>query len=401
MMRSSRTRVVYVSHVSNLYGAARSLLDLAGAVVTEGVAPLVLVPEDGPLVELLNECGIGCDEFVCHPWVAPRSPNVVKGVGRLSLQLPSSVSIARKARAYGADIIHTNTSVIPAGAVAARFLNVPHVWHVREFGGEDYGLRYIVGEEKARRFMGLMSSKVVAVSEAVAREYRAYVSRGKLCSIYDGVNLVPHDARNVEIEGSFPRNTPPSVAIIGSLTPGKGQHEAIRAVRHLHAMGVEVQLTVIGTGVDTYREYLTELVAELGLEEWVEFAGFVDDVGLWIKDLDALLMCSRKEALGRVTVEAMLAGTPVVGARSGGTAEVIDHGCTGLLYTPGDPMDLAVAVRRILSSPELSERLAESGQEMASRQFDVEGQASRVIDVYERVLRNDRRGRGCVPLLVA
>jgi len=84
---------------------------------------------------------------------------------------------------------------------------------------------------------------------------------------------------------------------------------------------------------------------------------------------DLVVVCSRDEAFGRVTVEAMKAGKPVIGARSGGTAELIREGENGLLYTPGEVAELAGAIRRVAHDRILAGRLAECGRGWASETF--------------------------------
>jgi len=69
-------------------------------------------------------------------------------------------------------------------------------------------------------------------------------------------------------------------------------------------------------------------------------------------------MCSRAEAFGRVTIEAMLMGKPIVAAAGGATPEIIEHGRSGLLYEPGNPEAAAEAVRSLLLDRETAAQLA-------------------------------------------
>ncbi|MBW7840183.1 MAG: glycosyltransferase [Chitinophagaceae bacterium] len=90
---------------------------------------------------------------------------------------------------------------------------------------------------------------------------------------------------------------------------------------------------------DYYRELL-HLVKELGMERFVSFGGYSNDVFSLFGTHHALIMCSRNEAFGRVTLESLLAGRPVIGADSGGTSEMITNGQNGLLYRAGEAGDL-------------------------------------------------------------
>jgi glycosyltransferase involved in cell wall biosynthesis len=104
-----------------------------------------------------------------------------------------------------------------------------------------------------------------------------------------------------------------------------------------------------GTGDQGYMDGCRALAAELGVQDRVEFWGYVPDPERAFLAADVALMCSRSEAMGRVTAEAMSACRPVIGFDAGGTSELIDHGRTGLLY--GDPESLVECMLRYASDP--------------------------------------------------
>ncbi len=102
---------------------------------------------------------------------------------------------------------------------------------------------------------------------------------------------------------------------------------------------------------------------------------------------DVALTCSRDEAFGRVTVEAMKRGRPVVGAASGGTAELIQDGRTGRTYPPGDPAALAGAVEALLGDDEHRARIAEAGRRFAARTFTADRHAAAFARILDEVAR--------------
>lgn len=88
-----------------------------------------------------------------------------------------------------------------------------------------------------------------------------------------------------------------------------------------------------------------------------------------LRAADVILVCSRTEGFGRATVEAMLAGKPVIGANNTATAELIQDDSNGLLYRTGDPQDLAGKIEYLYGHPEIAMRLGQSGQGWAKRVF--------------------------------
>jgi glycosyltransferase involved in cell wall biosynthesis len=102
---------------------------------------------------------------------------------------------------------------------------------------------------------------------------------------------------------------------------------------------------------------------------------------------DVVLICSRWEAFGRATVEAMLAGKPIIAtANSGGTAELLHDGETGLLYEAGNHVELADRIQRLYQSPEERAKLGAAAQVWAAGRFTQQRYAREVIDVLNEVL---------------
>ena len=139
---------------------------------------------------------------------------------------------------------------------------------------------------------------------------------------------------------------------------------------------------IAGSGKD---QRLRELIDALGVAPWVERAGFVDDPLALFRTSHALLMCSRNEAMGRVTVEAMGAGLPVIGHASGGTLELIEDGVNGLIY-PGTAEALADRMLRLMGDPTFARGLGDRAMSMAEGRFSVERMTDQVMGVYAELM---------------
>jgi glycosyltransferase involved in cell wall biosynthesis len=125
-----------------------------------------------------------------------------------------------------------------------------------------------------------------------------------------------------------------------------------------------VELLIVGDpGSQGYLRALRRMAGESGAGDRIRFLGHSEDVFAILRQSDAALMCSRCEAFGRVTVEGMLAGKPVIGARSGGTPEIVRDETDGLLYEPCNPPDLARKIRFLCEHPEAAARMGASGRE--------------------------------------
>lgn len=150
----------------------------------------------------------------------------------------------------------------------------------------------------------------------------------------------------------------------------------------------------MGYGDPDYESYLKHLVYENGLDQHVHFVGYVNGASQLIEEADVLLNCSVNKAFGRVTIEAMKAGTIVVGANSGGTAELVDNGSTGLLYEPHNPADLAEKLRQLISTPQLMATMATTGRTWATSRFTLERYAGEILALLEGVtIGREHQGR--------
>jgi glycosyltransferase involved in cell wall biosynthesis len=140
-------------------------------------------------------------------------------------------------------------------------------------------------------------------------------------------------------------------------------------------------LRIICDGNQDYLDSLKSLATERGLTENVEFLGYISNPKEVMAQSDLFLMCSRNEAFGRVTVEAMSVGCPVVGANSGGTKEIISSNDCGRLYEPGNTKQLADEVISLLSAVSDRVRLSKQGV-LRSNAFSMDD----CIGKIERVL---------------
>ncbi len=110
----------------------------------------------------------------------------------------------------------------------------------------------------------------------------------------------------------------------------------------------------------------------MGLENRVKFLGFRSDIPQLMAACDLVAHTSTSpEPFGRVIVEAMLCGKPVVAAKAGGVMELVEHGLNGFLVTPGEPQELAQVIITCLQETEITATIANNARTTASQRFDV------------------------------
>jgi glycosyltransferase involved in cell wall biosynthesis len=206
---------------------------------------------------------------------------------------------------------------------------------------------------------------------------RAKGFRGSVHVLPLGVS-VPH-------EGRPPRDTGFRVGFVGRLESYKGAHLAVEAVAQLGSGLDHVTLELVGAGSEEAN--LRQMVTRTGLASRVTFAGPLsqDEVLKRIAEFDALVIPSIsqpnwKEQFGRVAVQAMIAGTPVIAAASGSLPEVV--GDAGALFPEGDVGALADALRALASDSTRQAELARRGKGRALAKFTWERVADGVHEMY-------------------
>ena len=174
----------------------------------------------------------------------------------------------------------------------------------------------------------------------------------------------------------------PLVVSAGRLVHEKGVQDLLDAAAILKRRHAGLRVVVAGEG--PHDGELRRQAERLGLGDTVDFVGFVAGEALprLLAAADCFAIPSRYEPFGMVALEAMAAGTPVVAGRSGGLAEFIRHGDTGLTHTPADATELADAISRVLDDADLAARLRSAGDEMVRRRFAWQPIAASTVAAY-------------------
>jgi glycosyltransferase involved in cell wall biosynthesis len=214
--------------------------------------------------------------------------------------------------------------------------------------------------------------------------------------VYNGIDAsrfstVPEAARDDVCKNLGIDPAADLVGLFSRIAEWKGQDVMIRALPDLP----ETHLLIVGEalfeGDEAYKRSIQKLSRRLGVAERVHFLGFRNDVPRLMTAADVVVHTSTApEPFGRVIVEGMLAGTPVIATEAGGAAEIIDAGQTGILLPPNDPGALREAVGDVLRSNSDTAEMVRQARREARRHYSVETMIEAVDDEIRDVLRNGR-----------
>ena len=375
-------KVCFFLPSSNRDGAELSALECLDALKALGMEAHVVLPKKGPLLADLQARQIGYQILPYKVWIeSPPIPvwkRLLVTLWNLVITYFATLLVGRRR----CDLIITNTINICVGALVAKLLGLPHVWYFREFGYEDHGWRFHLGEKLSLGIMKRLTILGLAVSKAVAEKYQAGITAAKVHYLYQPIDVDQASSPDIPPARNKSQFT---CIIVGRLQEGKRQEDAMRALAELRDQGIRAQLWLVGSADRVYFDFLKHLVQENNLEEQVSFFGQVNNAFPYIQQADVLLLCSRCEAFARVVVEAMKAGKPVLGTRSGGTVEQITDGFNGFLYEPGNHQELAERIKYLRGHPEMAQKMGENGRQWALRTFTRERYREKIADILTQL----------------
>ena len=388
--RGERLKVVYLDHVARLSGGEIALLRLLPSL--EAVNPHVILGEDGPLVTQLHLAGISTEVLPLGDAARELRKERVTGRGVSARSAAAAAGyvarLAARLRRLRPDLVHTNSLKAGVyGSLAARLAGVPMVWHVRDRIADDYLPPQAVW--LVRVLSRRLASAVVANSHATLA---TVASPGKSSVVLYSVlpEVMNRDSTRARTNGG-----PLTFAVVGRLAPWKGQDVFLRAFASAFPDGQERALVVGGAlfGEDEYARALGELARKLAIEPRIEFRGQRPDVWHELANADVLVHASvTAEPFGQVILEGMAAGLPVIAARAGGPAEILEHDVTGLLYEPANIGALAQAMSRMREAG-LRQRLSTVAREQLVH-YSPQVVAADLQRLYAQVAGRPIRGDG-------
>ncbi|MFQ5946240.1 MAG: glycosyltransferase family 4 protein, partial [Anaerolineae bacterium] len=228
---------------------------------------------------------------------------------------------------------------------------------------------------------------VITVSEYNRRHLAELAGEdltGKILRLYNGIDMT-----RFQPDPSIYRE-PDLILAVGRLVEKKGFHHLVQACRLLQDRGCPFQCVIVGDGPE--HAPLAQQIITLGLQDRVVLVGALSQERVLdtlkratVMALPCLVSATGdRDGLPTVLLEALAVGLPAISTTLAGIPEIIDHGKTGLLVPPGDPMLLAKAIEEVLANPDLQERLAREGRSKAEEAFNIRKNVLVLGDLFTR-----------------
>ena len=383
--------ILFIHQSAELYGSDKVLLLLCSDLVKQQqFHPIVVLPETGPLFDLLQESAV--EVHVGNVGKISRDIFSLTGVLRLIKAVSTGIGdINRIVGQRDVAIVHSNTLAVLAGAVWAFLKRKKHIWHVHEIL-----LKPRLVSRVFPRMVNWFSDCVISNSSLTERWLLSEQPgiKDKSAVVFNGLPAMPpqHDDDICAFRQRMGADDNTVVlAMVGRINHWKGQSLLLDAMKRLKDKSglSNIKLAIVGDpfpGKESLRDELQAKVADFQLESAVEFISFLDNVWpVWLGSDVAIVPSTEPEPFGMVAIEAMSAGLPVIAAAHGGLLDIVEDNVTGILFTPCDADALAMAIEKLALSATLRDEMGKAGAIRQAELFSLAAQSSKTMAVYEQV----------------
>jgi glycosyltransferase involved in cell wall biosynthesis len=380
--------ILFLDQSGNLGGAELCLLDIATPYKN---SCLVSLFADGSFRKALEQHQIPARVLSTQAIKVRKDSNLLQSLTSLRQVVPLIRQVVQLSYAY--DLIYANTQkALVVGAIASAISRRPLVYHLHDILSPEHFSQ--VNRRLAVFLANQFSSLVIANSKATKTAFIEAGGRSSLIEVvYNGLN--PDKYQNLAIDNEQLRqelklNKKFVIGHFSRLSPWKGQHILLQALTCCSEDTIAIFVGDALFGEEDYVKEIHQQVIELGLSDRVHFLGFRSDIPQLMTACDVLTHTSTApEPFGRVIVEAMLCGKPVVASDAGGAVELIEHGKTGWLTPPGDVLKLAETIEYCRIHPEEATAIAHEAKVMASQRFNLLVTNQQISQLLKGVLQTE------------
>lgn len=378
MELKKQLKIAFFFSSSYAGGAEICLLETIRGLQESGLECHAFFPADGPMADKVRQY-VPVDIIFYEWWALQVSLSFVRKLKFLVRNLISTFQIAKTLRKEKFDYVVTNTITIPSPAFSALLAGKKNLWYIHEYGKEDHNLKFVFGKRISLFLMNQLATHFFTTSETIKEFYSPYFNRQKMSVLYNAVDFPDMPFSIPEAKELF------TIVMAGRISQGKRQEDAVKAMALLKSAGYNVKLILLGHAIPDYLAYIKSLIADLDLKDEVEVIPFSENPVEVMKLGDLGLICSSSEAFGRVIIEAMKMGIPVLAAASGAVKEIIRDKVNGLLYASKDIKDLSEKITLIINDLKMREEVAREGYYYSRENFNLKIHAQRFLSVTEKI----------------
>ena len=381
-------KILYISHSPYINGAEVCLLTLLKHLDRSVFEPVVVFPAEGPLVKEVEDLQIRTyivplERWIRYPFDKTLKDSCIHSRVETISQIITNESI---------QLVHTNTSVIIEGAIAASLAKIPHIWHIHETLVGHPELTPIFPLPLIFCAMSYLSDYIVSVADSVKRQLSDNVENEKLRTIYNGISQQISNQTSGKTRRSDFGLADGNIAVItiGEVTERKGYPAWLEVASLVSKENPAIKFLWAGHASDSALSDFKRKVADLHLEKTVTYLGFRRDVQDLINIADIYISTSVNEAFPMVILEAMAVGKAVIATDCGGTKESILNGITGFIVPVNDVEGLSSKILMLSDDRNLLLKLGGAASALFLEKFTADTYAETFCKLYQTAMTSPK-----------
>ena len=364
--------ILFVHYNADSSGSALKRIEQLVLAAKADNRVVLLLPKAGTVSSLLSKHGVNIEFRKFHDNTG------------LPAYFLNALNFAKFCIINRVDLIHILDHVWwkPAELIAAKILKIPFVSMITFNRPAD-----------AKAGAVRWAARIVANSSSTAQDFIDAGLGSKTCVVHNAVEPMEYqNAISVRSELFGNQNVPEDAflfAYVGVIHPVKGIDVLLKSFSAVNKAYPDTRLVLVGGEKDNgCKSELLNLSSELGLESVIHWTGFRTDINSVMRSIDTLVVPSRQEPFGFVTIEAGAASRPVIASAVGGIPEIVRDGVDGLLVSPDNVDQLAAAMIKIVEQPQLRESFSENFYQRVCSKFSNERMLKQWSEIYDELFAN-------------
>lgn len=378
-------KILYILHTTASDGSTISFTNMVIGLKNKGIQPIIVIPKnnvDKTFINKINNLNIKIYEInIAFSYYY--KPTKILDIIKLVKQIP--ILIIKKIISYfellavckreKPDIIHTNVGIIHEGYYVANKLQIPHIWHLREYQTLDFKMNIIPSYKYFCTI--LKKSHVITITKDI-KKYFKLDDHQHAKAIYNGI-FSKKELHYEPIKEDF-------FLCASRISQEKGHIDVIKTFGKFIQIHNKFKLYIAGEGNKSFIEELKNTAREYNCQDNIIFLGFIKDIKPLMRKAKALIVGSYNEGFGRMTAEANFCGCLVIGRNTGGTKEILDE-VGGFQFADNTELLKKMFDISQLKMDEYKTR-ALTAQKKAVTLYSIESNIEHIYDIYQQTIKN-------------
>lgn len=379
MNTNKKIKVLYISNQGG--GAPLSLLNMIKS-LKDNVEPIVLFENKKYDYQTFKKENIRCITVPYRMNLVLNKPGyktikwkIHRYIDEIIKNKLAALRVKKLLKEEKIDVVHTNTGAITIGISIAKHLKAKHVWHLREFQDLDFNGSPYNGWQNFYKLLK-QSDSVIAITKAIFKHYNL--------STHKDSHIIWDAIRPKEFCKINKRKKNYILYCSSTIYYGKGLHDLLKAYAHSELPQMHIFLYVIGGMDKEYYITIQKIIDKYNIGEYVIFKGQCNDVDKYMFDSKCFVLPSLNEGLGRVVIEAMFNGCPVIVRNSGGPTEYIEDKINGFKFNTTE--ELTNLLNEVATNDNLDISL--NAQKFVLENFSEEVYGEKILKIYKSLIND-------------